>query len=122
MEQQNEIPRSGLILLGLGVGGLLLAIALTDQKRTVGFDADRSLVASCAPGRAAVFTNGERQAVFVQKPDGRVAAQPVFRGEVISGIACDSQRGEIVVTTAHGEERVAVAAASADHRKQRSVP
>ena len=89
---------------------------------TVGFDADRSLVASCAPGSAAVFTNGERQAVFVQKPDGRVAAQPVFRSEVISGIACDSRRGEIVVTTAHGEERVAVAAASADRRKQRSAP
>ena len=121
MEQRNEIPRSGLILLGLGVGGLLLAIALTDQKRTVGFDADRSLVANCAPGRAAVFTNGERQAVYLQKPDGRVAAQPVFRSEVISGLECDSRSGEIVVTTPYRKERVAVAAVSADRRKQPSA-
>lgn len=111
-DQQNKdlLSIPGLAVLGVLSGALFIAAGqANDQKHLVGFDAQRSLVAHCLPGKAAVFTNGERQAVFFERPNGRVAAQPIFRDPAISRLQCDAVKGEVIVTTARGEERLALA-------------
>ena len=107
MDSDSLYRATGLTLLGLLAGALFVIVAQTnDQKRIVGFDPERSLTAACAPGAAAFFTNRERLAVFMEKADGRVAAQPVWRGGEISALACDAASGEVVVTTDKGERRL----------------
>ena len=115
MSAPSSLARAtGLTLLGILAGALLVAVAhFNDQKRLVGYAAGESLSASCAPGRAAFFTNRERLAVFMERPDGRVAAQPVYRGGEITALSCDAERGEVGVATRQGERRVAVALARA---------
>ena len=115
MSDPSSLARAtGLTLLGILAGALLAAVAhLNDQKRLVGFVAGESLAAGCGPGRAAFFTNRERLAVFMEKPDGRVAAQPVFRGGEITALRCDAEGGEVVVATRQGERRIAIALARA---------
>lgn len=123
MENPNYSALAGYTLLGLLAGVMILAVARgNDQKRLVGYDEARSLVAVCSPTKAAVFTNGERQAVFLEKTDGRVAAQPVFRGATVVDLDCDPYKGEIVVTTARGREHIAIASLRAESRALALTP
>lgn len=112
MRSDDYFRVTGYVLLGLLAGALFVAVAfVNDQKRSVGFDPARSLTATCAPGRAAFFTNRERLAVFLEKPDGRVSAQPVWRGGEITALRCDPHSGEVIVTTGRGERRLFIAQA-----------
>lgn len=104
--------RIGYTLLTLVALLLLVAIArVNDQKRLVGYVAGHSLEASCAPGRAAFFTDGERHAVYLEKPDGRVAAQALWRGGEVLDLSCDPALGQVHIVLAGGERRIAVSAA-----------
>lgn len=123
MDHSTFFRLTGYTLLGLLVGALFIGVAqVNDQKRVVGYDRGTSLEAHCAPGHAAFFTNRERLAVFMEKADGRVSAQPVFRGGQITGLACDPRSGELIVATEHGERRVYIAQARADGRELALMP
>lgn len=112
MRSETLFRTIGLALLGGLAGCLFVAIAyLNDQKRVVGFDPERSLVAACGPGAASFFTNRERLAVFMERPDGKVAAQPVYRGGEISGLRCDPREGVVFISGERGERRIALAPA-----------
>lgn len=100
---------AGLGLTAILAGGLFVAMAwLNEEKRVVGYDAERSLTAACGYGGPRFFTNRERLAVFLQKPGGRVAAEPVFRGGEIVSLRCDRLRGELVIRSERGEKHLAL--------------
>lgn len=123
MDPSNLSRLTGYTLLGVLVGVLFVAVAqVNDQKRVVGYDPATSLEARCTPGHAAFFTNRERLAVFMEKPDGRVSAQPVYRGGQITAVACDPRSGELIVATDRGERRVYIAQARADGRELALMP
>lgn len=123
MEYDSLYRATGLTLLGLLAGALIVVIAQTnDQKRIVGYDPGRSLTAVCAPGSASFFTNRERLAVFMEKADGRVAAHPVWRGGEINSLRCDTDRGQVIVGTDQGERRIAIVHARSSGRELALMP
>lgn len=123
MDRDSLLRVAGCALLGLWVGALIAVIARNnDQKRIVGFDPGASLTAACAPGQAALFTNRERLAVYLEKADGRVFAEPVYRGGEVKALACDSRTGEAVVVTDRGTRRVQLTAARNDPRVLARLP
>lgn len=123
MDRDSLLRLAGGILLGVWVGALITVVARSnDQKRIVGFDPVRSLTAACAPGQAALFTNRERLAVYLEKADGRVYAEPIYRGGEVKALACDGRSGEAVVVTDRGARRVQLTAARSDPRMLARLP
>lgn len=123
MEHESLFRAVGYSLLSLLAGSFLVIVLHGhDQKRLAGFDAEHSLVATCAPGSAAFFTNRERLAVFMERSDGRVAAQPVWRGGEISSLRCDPASGQVVVGTDKGERRLFIAQARGNSRELALMP
>lgn len=112
MRSESLFRTIGLALLGGLAGCLFVAIAyLNDQKRVVGFDPELSLVATCGPGTASFFTNRERLAVYMERADGRVAAQPVYRGGEVTGLHCEPTDGILLIDGERGQRRIALAPA-----------
>ena len=123
MENDSLFRATGLTLLGLLAGALVVVIAQTnDQKRLTGFDPQRSLTATCGPGSAAFYTNRERLAVYMERANGRVTAEPVWRGGEIVSLRCDAASGHAVIGTDKGERRVYVAQARGNPRELALMP
>ncbi len=98
------------LLLALLAAILLVAIArATDQRRVVGYDSERSLVASCGARAPTFFTDRDRLAVYVESAEGRVAAQPVYRGGEVESLDCRRAEGVLHIASGRGERRLPLA-------------
>lgn len=109
MNPETASRRIGLILLVvLGIVLLVAVARATDQRRVVGYDPERSLLATCGAQAPTFFTDRDRLAVYRESAEGRVAAQPVHRGGEITGLECRRAERLLIVATRRGEHRLSL--------------
>lgn len=107
MNPETTSRHIGLALLAILGIVLLVAVArATDQRRVVGYDPERSLLAACGAQAPTFFTDRDRLAVYRESAQGRVAAQPVHRGGEITKLECRRAEGLVVIATPRGEHRL----------------